>query len=173
MRRNNPAELRQPAAQWRHGRSTHSTGLNGYAPNSLPLELQIGVRHPIVVRRLQTGALHDWREHNGQGSIDEGSAIKRDDRSSNIAKTRSICPVGQLWYRGLVSRFVSTRSESHLFSGVRCCLTAGQNRAENRGIREKIHIWDLTRAKGALNLLPASLQAIAGLRGAIAAGGSR
>src|SRR5205807_573751 len=31
-RRDHPAALRQPVAQWPNGRSTKSTGFNGYAP---------------------------------------------------------------------------------------------------------------------------------------------
>jgi len=36
-RRNHPASLPQPAAQWPNGRSTRSTGFNGYAPGTLEL----------------------------------------------------------------------------------------------------------------------------------------
>ena len=34
-RRDHPASLRQPTAQWPNGRSTQSTGFNGYAPGTL------------------------------------------------------------------------------------------------------------------------------------------
>jgi hypothetical protein len=34
-RRDHPASLRQPAPQWPNGRSTQSTGFNGYAPGTL------------------------------------------------------------------------------------------------------------------------------------------
>jgi hypothetical protein len=59
-RRDHPASLSQPAAQWPNGRSTHSTGFNGYAPGSLELIPGMGAMHPLVARRFQAAALDDF-----------------------------------------------------------------------------------------------------------------
>jgi hypothetical protein len=58
-RRAHPGDLGQPAAQWKNGPSTESTGFDGYAPGSLELKLGIGSMHPITARRLHAGALDD------------------------------------------------------------------------------------------------------------------
>lgn len=58
-RRARPGDLRQPEAQWPNGPSTQSAGFNGYAPNSLALNPQIGSMHPVTARRLSAAALDD------------------------------------------------------------------------------------------------------------------
>lgn len=58
-RRDHPADLRQPAEQWKDGPSTQSTGFNGYASGSLVLEPGLGMMHPITARRFHAAALDD------------------------------------------------------------------------------------------------------------------
>jgi hypothetical protein len=58
-RRNNSGSLNQPAAQWSNGRSTQSTGFNGYAPGTLAVEPGMAMVHPITARRFQAAALDD------------------------------------------------------------------------------------------------------------------
>jgi len=58
-RRGHPADLRQPAEQWKDGPSTQSTGFNGYAPGSLVLAPGQGMMHPITARRFHAAALDD------------------------------------------------------------------------------------------------------------------
>lgn len=58
-RRNHPVNLRQPAAQWPNGRSTLSTGFNGYAPGTLELAPGMAMVHPVVARRFRSAALDD------------------------------------------------------------------------------------------------------------------
>jgi hypothetical protein len=58
-RRGQPADLRQPAEQWKDGLSTGSTGFNGYAPGSLVLAPGQGMMHPITARRFHAAALDD------------------------------------------------------------------------------------------------------------------
>lgn len=58
-RRANPAEIRQPAAQWPNGPSTQSTGFDGYQPQSLVFNPQIGMMHPDTARRFRAAALDD------------------------------------------------------------------------------------------------------------------
>lgn len=58
-RRAHPADLRQPAEQWKDGPSIHSTGFNGYAAGSLVLEPGMGMMHPITARRFHAAALDD------------------------------------------------------------------------------------------------------------------
>jgi hypothetical protein len=58
-RRENPQGLRQPTAQWRDGRSTRSTGFNGYAPGTLELAPGMATVHPVVARRVHSAALDD------------------------------------------------------------------------------------------------------------------
>ena len=58
-RRAHPGDLRQPADQWKNGPSKQSTGFNGYAPGSLPLEPSMGMMHPITARRFHAAAVDD------------------------------------------------------------------------------------------------------------------
>lgn len=58
-RRAHPGDLRQPADQWKNGPSKQSTGFNGYAPGSLPLEPSMGMMHPATARRFHAAALDD------------------------------------------------------------------------------------------------------------------
>ena len=58
-RRNHPASLRQPVSQWPQGRSTHSTGFNGYAPGTLELAPGMAIMHPVAARRIHSAALDD------------------------------------------------------------------------------------------------------------------
>jgi hypothetical protein len=58
-RRQNAQSLPQPAAQWRDGRSTKSTGFNGYAPGTLELAPGMAMVHPVVARRIHAVALND------------------------------------------------------------------------------------------------------------------
>ena len=58
-RRSHPASLRQPVAQWQQGRSTHSTGFNGYAPSKLELAPGMAIMHPVAARRIHSAALDD------------------------------------------------------------------------------------------------------------------
>lgn len=58
-RRNHPAILRQPLSQWPQGRSTHSTGFNGYAPGTLEVVPGEAIMHPIAARRIRSAALDD------------------------------------------------------------------------------------------------------------------
>jgi len=58
-RRDHPAALRQPSAQWRDGRSIKSTGFNGYAPGTLELAPGMAMVHPVVARRIHSAALDD------------------------------------------------------------------------------------------------------------------
>jgi hypothetical protein len=58
-RRAHPGDLRQPADQWKNGPSRQSTGFNGYAPGSLPLEPSMGMMHPITARRFHAAAADD------------------------------------------------------------------------------------------------------------------
>ena len=58
-RRAHPGDLRQPTDQWRNGPSKHSTGFNGYAPGSLPLEPSMGMMHPVTARRFHAAAVDD------------------------------------------------------------------------------------------------------------------
>jgi len=58
-RRNHPGSLRQPAAQWQDGRSTKSTGFNGYVPGTLELAPGTAMVHPDVARRIHSAALDD------------------------------------------------------------------------------------------------------------------
>jgi len=43
-RRDHPGSLRQPAAQWPNGRSTQSTGFNGYAPGTQASGSRSGIK---------------------------------------------------------------------------------------------------------------------------------
>jgi hypothetical protein len=54
-RRDHPGSLRQPAAQWPNGRSTQSTGFNGYAPGSLELAPHMAEPNVTVVLTGQFG----------------------------------------------------------------------------------------------------------------------
>ena len=58
-RRDHPASLRQPAAQWPNGRSTQSTGFNGYAPGTLEFAPDMVMVHPVAARRFHAAALDD------------------------------------------------------------------------------------------------------------------
>jgi len=58
-RRAHPGDLRQPADQWKNGPSKQSTGFNGYAPGSVPLEPSMGMMHPITARRFHAAAIDD------------------------------------------------------------------------------------------------------------------
>ena len=58
-RRDHPGSLRQPASQWPNGRSTHSTGFNGYAPGTLELAPDMVMVHPIAERRFRSAAVDD------------------------------------------------------------------------------------------------------------------
>jgi hypothetical protein len=58
-RRDHPAALRQPASQWPQGRSTQSTGFNGYAPGTLELAPGMAIVHPVFARRIHSAALDD------------------------------------------------------------------------------------------------------------------
>jgi hypothetical protein len=58
-RRDHPGSLRQPVAQWRDGRSTQSSGFNGYAPGTLELTPHMAMVHPVVERRFRSAALDD------------------------------------------------------------------------------------------------------------------
>jgi hypothetical protein len=58
-RRDHPGSLRQPAAQWPNGRSTQSTGFNGYAPGTLELAPGMAMVHPVAARRFRSAALDD------------------------------------------------------------------------------------------------------------------
>jgi hypothetical protein len=58
-RRDHPASLRQPVAQWPNGRSTLSTGFNGYAPGTLELAPGVAMVHPVAARRFRSAALDD------------------------------------------------------------------------------------------------------------------
>lgn len=58
-RRANPKALIQPKAQWQNGRSTRSTGFDGYAPGRLQLAPGMGMTHPVVARRFRAAALDD------------------------------------------------------------------------------------------------------------------
>ncbi len=58
-RRNHPASLCQPAKQWQEGRSTKSTGFNGYARGTLELAPGMATVHPDVARRIHSAALDD------------------------------------------------------------------------------------------------------------------
>jgi hypothetical protein len=58
-RRAHPGDLRQPADQWKNGPSKQSTGFNGYAPGSLPLEPSMGMMHPATARRFHAAAVND------------------------------------------------------------------------------------------------------------------
>jgi hypothetical protein len=58
-RRGHPADLRQPAEQWKDGPSTRSTGFNGCAPSSLSLSPSMGMMHPVTARRFHAAALND------------------------------------------------------------------------------------------------------------------
>ena len=58
-RRDHPADLRQPAEQWKDGPAADSTGFNGYAPGSLALTPGLGMMHPTTARRFHAGALDD------------------------------------------------------------------------------------------------------------------
>jgi hypothetical protein len=58
-RRDHPAALRQPAAQWRDGCSTKSTRFNGYARGTLELAPGMAIVHPVVARRIHSAALDD------------------------------------------------------------------------------------------------------------------
>jgi hypothetical protein len=58
-RRAHPASLSKPLAQWPNGRSTQSTGFNGYAPATLKLAPGMAMVHPIAVRRFHAAALDD------------------------------------------------------------------------------------------------------------------
>jgi hypothetical protein len=46
-------------AQWKQGRSTHSTGFNGYAPGTLELAPGMAIMHPVAARRIHSAALDD------------------------------------------------------------------------------------------------------------------
>jgi hypothetical protein len=58
-RRDHAASLRQPVAQWPNGRSTQSTGFNGYAPRTLELAPGMAMVHPVAARRFRSAALDD------------------------------------------------------------------------------------------------------------------
>jgi hypothetical protein len=58
-RRSHPASLHQPVAQWPNGRSTQSTGFNGYAPGTLELAPGMAMVHPVAARRFHAAALDD------------------------------------------------------------------------------------------------------------------
>jgi hypothetical protein len=58
-RRDHPASLRQPRAQWPDGRSTQSTGFNGYAPGTIALAPGMAMVHPVAARRFHAAALDD------------------------------------------------------------------------------------------------------------------
>jgi hypothetical protein len=58
-RRNHPGSLKQPAVQWSTGRSTQSTGFNGYAPGSVSVEPGLAIVHPVTARRFRSAALDD------------------------------------------------------------------------------------------------------------------
>jgi hypothetical protein len=58
-RRDHPASLSQPVAQWPHGRSTQSTGFNGYAPGTLELAPGMAIVHSVAARRFHAAALDD------------------------------------------------------------------------------------------------------------------
>ena len=58
-RRGNPQSLRQSVAQWQDGRSTQSTGFNGYAPGTLEFAPNMGIVHPVIGRRFRSAALDD------------------------------------------------------------------------------------------------------------------
>jgi hypothetical protein len=58
-RRAHPGDLRQPADQWKNGLSKQSTGFNGFAPGSLPLEPNIWMTHPITALRFHAAAVDD------------------------------------------------------------------------------------------------------------------
>jgi hypothetical protein len=62
-RRSHPGDLRQPADQWKNGPSKQSTGFNGYAPGSVPLDPDIGSLHPSTIRRFHAAALDDASRH--------------------------------------------------------------------------------------------------------------
>jgi hypothetical protein len=62
-RRDHPASLPQPAAQWRHGRSTLSTGFKGYAPGTLQVEPGMAMVHPVAAHRIHAAALDDSTRH--------------------------------------------------------------------------------------------------------------
>ena len=58
-RRDHPASLSQPLAQWQKGCSTESTGFNGYAPGTLKLAPGMAMVHPVAARRFHAAALDD------------------------------------------------------------------------------------------------------------------
>jgi hypothetical protein len=58
-RRTRPSDLCQPADQWKNGPSKQSTGFNGYAPGSLPLQPGMGMMHPRTARRFHAAAVDD------------------------------------------------------------------------------------------------------------------
>jgi hypothetical protein len=58
-RRAHPGNLRQPADEWKTGPSKQSSGFNGYAPCSLPLEPSMGMMHPTTARRFHAAAVDD------------------------------------------------------------------------------------------------------------------
>lgn len=58
-RRDHPASLSQPLAQWPNGRSTQATGFNGYAPGTLDLAPGMAMVHPVAARRIHAAALDD------------------------------------------------------------------------------------------------------------------
>jgi len=58
-RRRNPKSLRQPQAQWREGRSTQSTGFDGYASGTLTFDPKMGISNAVVARRFRAAALVD------------------------------------------------------------------------------------------------------------------
>lgn len=58
-RRANPAEIPQPRDQWPNGPSTQSTGFDGYQPNQLVFNPQVGMMHPVTARRFRAAALDD------------------------------------------------------------------------------------------------------------------
>ncbi|MGA2433888.1 MAG: hypothetical protein ABSG25_01240 [Bryobacteraceae bacterium] len=58
-RRNHPGSLSQPTEQWPNGRSTQSTGFNGYAPGTLEFAPGMVIVHPVAARRFSSAALDD------------------------------------------------------------------------------------------------------------------
>jgi hypothetical protein len=58
-RRDHPASLTQPLAQWPNGRSTQSIGFNGYAPGTFRLAPGMAMVDPVAARRFHAAALDD------------------------------------------------------------------------------------------------------------------
>ncbi len=111
-RRAHPHDLRQPMDQWRSGPSKQSTGFEGYAPGSLPLEPSMGIMPPKTARRFHSAAVDDAPGRNGK-HLTEPATSGRPLCSAVLGfycfpATRELRPLSRFSHNVRVARVICT-----------------------------------------------------------------